>query len=144
VGTYLNFENGNPVSSASSLEDHHIFPKDYLKKNWAQVNTSLDSEVTIDCVVNRTLIPKLTNIKVSNKAPSKYLSELKKKNQKISEALSSHMLRNGLLCGEYDKNYDFFLLERAEAILHALSKNVTEAREGILKQFGKINGMPSV
>jgi Protein of unknown function DUF262 len=30
TGGYLNFENGNPVSIASNLEDHHIFPKDYL------------------------------------------------------------------------------------------------------------------
>src|ERR1700738_2953044 len=30
TGGYLNLENGNPVSTASSLEDHHIFPYDYL------------------------------------------------------------------------------------------------------------------
>jgi hypothetical protein len=51
--------------------------------------------VAIDCVVNRTLIPKLTNIKVSNKPPSKYLGEIKAKNPKISEALQSHMPLRG-------------------------------------------------
>ncbi len=120
TGGFLNFENGNPVSIASSLEDHHIFPNDYLKKNWATVHDSLDSEIAIDCVVNRTLIPKLTNIKVSNKPPSEYLSEIKRKNADIAKALQSHMLSTDLLNGDYDKNYDYFLSERSDAILNAI------------------------
>jgi hypothetical protein len=136
TGGYLNFQNGNPVSTESSLEDHHIFPYDYLKKNWASVHETLDSEVAIDCVVNRTLIPKLTNIRVSNKAPSKYLAEIKAENPNISNALRSHMLNVDILSGDYDKNYDYFLSERADAILNAIHKNITEARTGILEQFG--------
>jgi hypothetical protein len=136
TGGYLNFQNGNPVSIESILEDHHIFPNDYLKKNWAAVHETLDSEVAIDCVVNRTLIPKLTNIKVSNKTPSKYLMEIKEKNPNISKALCSHMLNEDLLSGDYDKNYDYFLIERADMILGAIRKNITEVRASILKQFG--------
>jgi hypothetical protein len=132
TGGFLNFENGNPVSMASSLEDHHIFPADYLKKNWTYVHETLDSEVAIDCVVNRTLIPKLTNIKVSNKPPSKYLGEIKAKNPKISDALQSHMLREELLTGDYDRNYDFFLVERAEAILGAIARHLTGPRAGLI------------
>jgi hypothetical protein len=130
------FENGNPVSIASSLEDHHIFPNDYLKKNWATVHESLDSEVAIDCVINRTLIPKLTNVKVSNKPPSKYLSEIKTKNPNITTAMHSHMLTDDLLGGDYDKNYDYFLEERVETILDAMRINITEPRAEILKRFG--------
>jgi hypothetical protein len=136
TGGYLNFENGNPVSIASNLEDHHIFPNDYLKKNWADVHDSLDSVVAIDCVVNRTLIPKLTNVRVSNKPPSKYLQEIKVKNPNIEIPLKSHLLSNDLLAGDYDTNYDFFLEERAGEILDALRVHVTEVREGILKSAG--------
>lgn len=136
TGGFLNFENGNPVSIASSLEDHHIFPNDYLKKNWATVHESLDSEVAIDCVINRTLIPKLTNVKVSNKPPSKYLSEIKTKNPNITTAMHSHMLTDDLLGGDYDKNYDYFLEERVETILDAMRINITEPRAEILKRFG--------
>jgi len=32
TGGYLNLDNNLPVSTASNLEDHHIFPNDYLKK----------------------------------------------------------------------------------------------------------------
>jgi hypothetical protein len=134
TGGFLNFENGNPVSMASTLEDHHIFPNDYLKKDWANVQTTLDSEVAIDCVVNRTLIPKLTNIKVSNKAPSAYLLEIKAKNPNIVKALESHMLPGELLSGDYDKNYDYFISERSDAVLSAIRRYITEARADVLKQ----------
>jgi hypothetical protein len=136
TGGFLNFENGNPVSMASTLEDHHIFPNDYLKRDWANVQEALDSEVAIDCVVNRTLIPKLTNIKVSNKAPSQYFSEIKAKNPNVVKALQSHMLNGDLLSGDYDKNYDYFVSERADAILAAIRTNITEARAEVLKQYG--------
>ena len=33
TGGFLNLDNGSPVTSSSMLEDHHIFPKDYLRKN---------------------------------------------------------------------------------------------------------------
>jgi hypothetical protein len=133
TGGYLNFENGNPVSVASNLEDHHIFPNDYLRKNWAEVHDSLDSVVSIDCVINRTLIPKLTNVKVSNKPPSKYLAEIKERNPNIETSLKSHLLGEELLTGDYDKNYDYFLDERSEEILRVLRVHVTEVRENILK-----------
>lgn len=137
TGGYLNFENGNPVSIASTLEDHHIFPNDYLKKNWASVQQTLDSEVAIDCVVNRTLIPKLTNIKVSNKPPSRYLSEIKAKNPNIAKALQSHMLSVDLLSGDYDNNYDYFISERSDAILQAIRINIADPRADTLKQFAR-------
>jgi hypothetical protein len=135
TGGYLNFENGNPVSVASSLEDHHIFPNDYLRKNWSEVHDSLDSVVSIDCVINRTLIPKLTNVRVSNKPPSKYLSEIKTKNPNISTAMQSHLLSEELLTGDYDKNYDYFLEERADQILDALRVNVTDVKGAILASY---------
>jgi hypothetical protein len=133
TGGYLNFENSNPVSVASNLEDHHIFPNDYLRKNWAEVHDSLDSTVSIDCVINRTLIPKLTNVRVTNKPPSKYLSEIKARNPNISASLKSHLIGEELLTGDYDRNYDYFLEERSEEILRVLRVHVTEARENILK-----------
>ena len=114
----------------------------YLKRDWANVQTTLDSEVAIDCVVNRTLIPKLTNIKVSNKAPSKYLSEIKAKNPNIVKALESHMLNGELLSSDYDKNYDYFISERSDAILTAIRTNITEARVELLKQYGVSTNIP--
>ena len=46
------------------------------------------------------------------------------------------MLNVDILSGDYDKNYDYFLSDRADLILNAIHKNITEAKAGILKQFG--------
>jgi hypothetical protein len=46
------------------------------------------------------------------------------------------MLTDDILRGDYDKDYDYFLVERAGAILDAVRVNITEARASILKQFG--------
>lgn len=134
TGGFLNLENGNPVSVASNLEDHHIFPNDYLKKNWSQVHETLDSQIVIDCVVNRTLIPKLTNIKVSNKAPSTYLGELNQQNPNLSTALQSHMIDDEVISGDYDKMYDYFLAERAGKILAAIVEHVTGPQQDIVRK----------
>jgi hypothetical protein len=138
TGGFLNLENNDPVSMISNLEDHHIYPKDYLRKNWSEVHQSLDSEIPIDCVINRTLIPKLTNVKVSNKPPSKYLSELAKKNDSIVTALSSHLLSSELLTGDYDHAYDFFLDERAGLIIDAINRNVVQLRKDLLHEASPV------
>ncbi len=137
TGGFLSFENGNLVSSASNLEDHHVFPKDYLRKNWASVNTNLDQNIAIDCVVNRTLIPKLTNIKVGNKSPSKYLSEIKStKNSSLSLALRSHLLEDDqLINGDLDNEYELFLISRAEKIYDLIETHVIDERTSILREF---------
>jgi hypothetical protein len=136
TGGFLNLENNNPVSMSSNLEDHHIFPSDYLKRNWAKVHESLDSEIAIDCVVNRTLIPKFTNIKISNKPPSQYLEEIRKKNKSIDLALNSHMVNSEITSGDYDEMYDFFLNERGNAILNAISTHFVTPRNELIQQFG--------
>ncbi|WP_214495042.1 DUF262 domain-containing protein [Thermosipho sp. 1244] len=69
----LIFKNGavdfyKPESLAfNDLEDHHIFPKNFLKKK--------NVEVDYDVVLNRTLIFDETNKKISNKSPAEYLKD---------------------------------------------------------------------
>jgi hypothetical protein len=55
-----------------SIDDHHIFPDDYLKTHVAGA-----SQRSRDCVLNRTLIDRATNIRISNRAPSEYMSEIR-------------------------------------------------------------------
>ncbi len=67
------FHEGKPLTSQriaeEQVDDHHIFPRNYLKET--------ASAVQVDCVLNRTLIDRLTNIRISDKAPSTYLAEMK-------------------------------------------------------------------
>ena len=60
-----------------SFDDHHIYPKDYLKKffDWETERNAIDN------VMNRTLIPKLTNIKIKNKSPLEYMNQILQKNR---------------------------------------------------------------
>ena len=129
-----------PVSMISNLEDHHIYPKDYLRKNWGSVHQTLDSEIPIDCVINRTLIPKLTNVRVSNKPPSKYLNELATNNVRLNDALLSHLLSHELLTGDYDNAYDFFLDERAGFIMEAINRNILDLRKSLLRDVMPVLG----
>lgn len=130
AGGLVSLQSGEPLSWESNLEDHHIFPKDYLKKRLEDLD--IDSDTAVDCVVNRTLIPKLTNIKASNKAPSEYLAEIAKQNGKLADALHKHRIPADLTTGAYDDLYQTFLDDRATWILRAIEDRVIAPREKII------------
>jgi hypothetical protein len=135
-GGFTAWHSGEPVSwMTGNLEDHHIFPKDYLGKQAAKGGNDSITPVLVDCVVNRTLIPKLTNIKVSNKPPSEYLTMIRQSNGKLEEALDRHLIPRGLEAGDYDDLYTIFLDDRAERFLKAIKLHVLDAREALLAEF---------
>jgi hypothetical protein len=51
------------------LQDHHIFPKAYLKRH------GITKRVDVNTIANRTLISDETNGKIKDKAPADYLSD---------------------------------------------------------------------
>lgn len=51
------------------LQDHHIFPKAYLKRH------EMTKRVDVNTIANRTLISDETNGKIKDKAPATYLSD---------------------------------------------------------------------
>jgi hypothetical protein len=69
------------------LQDHHIFPRDYLKTHGVDKG--------VNSIVNRTLISDETNGKIKNKAPAEYLAskEIFPSGPKDS-LLSSHFLES--------------------------------------------------
>ena len=70
------------------IDDHHIFPDDFLLK----VKGVKPSRAR-DCVLNRTLIDRTTNQMISNRAPSDYLKEIRNTTDFPFEAvLRSHSL----------------------------------------------------
>lgn len=127
----LNWNNDAKLSLNSVLEDHHIFPKNYLQN----ALTSEAEKDLIDCVANRTLVPKIQNIKISDQTPSAYLAAIKIKNPQIEKSLDNHLITNELLNGEYDKEFNFFLELRANSIFELVKKHVIEPREKIKDEF---------
>lgn len=113
----LDFFQGSPIDEAAvqskNVDDHHIFPQDYLKNNGVP-------EATLrDCVLNRTLIDRTTNIKISNRAPSIYLSEIKtgwKNDILYHNLLTSHLLPTGENSPLLTDNFAGFLDRRQKAI----------------------------
>jgi hypothetical protein len=99
------------------IDDHHIFPRGFLKK--------IDSipATLVDCVLNRTLIDKKTNIVISDKAPSTYLGEMRAKMPPnlLSEILDSHGLPSAEDGPLYTDDFDGFLAWRQTRIAQELS-----------------------
>lgn len=127
----INWNNDAKLSLNSVLEDHHIYPKNYLN----QVLTTESDKDLIDCVANRTLIPKIQNIKISNQTPSEYLDQIKLTNPEIGKSLENHLITKELLNGEYDKEFGFFLELRANSIFEIIKKRLIEQRDLIREEF---------
>lgn len=53
------------------LQDHHIFPRDYLKRH------GITKQTHVNTILNRTLISDETNGRIRNKAPAEYLTDKK-------------------------------------------------------------------
>jgi hypothetical protein len=95
------------------IDDHHVFPQGYLSEQHPQVTTVLR-----DCVLNRTLIDKETNIRIGKRAPSDYLREIEDKVGvgPMSIVLESHLLpREAESCLRKD-DFDAFVKDRQESI----------------------------
>lgn len=127
----INWNNDAKLSLNSDLEDHHIFPKNYLNRELA---TESEKDL-IDCVANRTLVPKIQNIKISDQAPSKYLNEIKGFNPEIKKSLENHLITTQLLNGEYDNEFSFFLELRANAIFQIINKRLIQPKNSIREEF---------
>ena len=127
----INWNNDAKLSLNSALEDHHIYPKNYLNQTLV-VESEKD---LIDCVANRTLVPKIQNIKISDQTPSEYLTGIKELNPQIEKSLENHLIPKELLNGEYDKEFGFFLESRANSIFDIINKRLIQAKDAIREDF---------
>jgi hypothetical protein len=104
------------------IDDHHVFPKGYVDDQLPEMSATLR-----DCVLNRTLIDKQTNIRIGKEAPSEYLAEIEEKmgDEALQSLLCSHLLPSGkgepLRCDQFEQ----FLKCRQLAI----GKKIQEATE---------------
>jgi hypothetical protein len=97
--------------STNEVDDHHIFPSDFLLNQ-----IGIEKKSLRDCVLNRTLINRTTNQMISNKAPSIYLAELNAL-RNVDEILSSHLIPVGASSPLMIDDYEEFLKQRAEMVL---------------------------
>ncbi|GAA5437135.1 DUF262 domain-containing protein [Deinococcus aquaticus] len=133
--------NGGLISTghlgSKELQDHHFFPKGFLKKT-ANSQDCSDYEVDVikDCVLNRVLMPKDTNLKISDKMPYDYLVDLKKKNPNIEDSLKSHMVPLELISdSQASYKIKHMLIKRGMEILKNIRHETIEAEPNIRLQF---------
>lgn len=96
----------------NKVDDHHIFPHNFLKKNGGAAKAH--------SVLNRTLIDRKTNIRISDKAPSIYINDIASQigEERLARILGSHLLDvESLKSNDFDK----FLKDRAHALIKELS-----------------------
>lgn len=118
----LDFHAGQPLTpqriSIDQIDDHHVFPQAYLPKDMAKPLK--------DCVLNRTLIDRKTNISILAKAPSAYLGAMSDalSPELLTRILESHSLPSAADGPLFNDDYDGFLVWR-EANLHRMIREVT-------------------
>lgn len=126
-GGLTDWKNNSKISFDERVDDHHIFPKAYLE----EYTSEDDTFEYIDCVVNRTLIPKITNIKIGKDAPDKYLKKLYSNNDKLKESLKKHMIPIEIMDGDYNEFFSVFIEDRAKNIFECIKKYVIDKKDEI-------------
>jgi hypothetical protein len=131
----IGWENTNKVNfNDSKLEDHHIIPYSFIKK---KTGNDADALLLIDSVVNRTLIPKISNIKISDNPPSKYFETLLAKNPDITASLLNHSIPLEIMETQFDDYYTTILDKRAILIFDVLKLYYINKENDILNLWYK-------
>ena len=99
------------------VDDHHIFPNKFLERN------GVDSRLR-DSILNHTLIDRDTNIRIKDRAPSKYMQEILKERGEVrfTELLHSHLLPTGKKSPFWTDDYEAFLEWRQTKIWEEIVK----------------------
>ncbi|MFN2421856.1 MAG: DUF262 domain-containing protein [Gemmatimonadota bacterium] len=116
------FHTGRKIDSAMmvmrQIDDHHVFSDGYLPK---------DVPHTLrNCVLNRTLIDKATNIRIGKRSPSVYLSEIRDSigSAELTNVLSSHLLPSSAENPLWRDDFEGFIEER-QSLISARLEGVT-------------------
>lgn len=128
AGGLTDWQNDSKILFNQKIDDHHIIPKAYLNDKFSE-----DELEYLDCVVNRTLIPKITNIKIGKKTPDVYMNELYKCNNKLKESLQNHLIPVDIMDGIYNEFFDEFIKDRAKMIFKELNENIINRKDEIVK-----------
>jgi hypothetical protein len=104
--------------ASSGIDDHHIFPAHYLDLQGVEPRKR-------DCVLNRCLIDRETNQRISCSDPSEYMAELRDEpGFPMETVLASHLIPHGAESGLWTDDFEQFLEQRLFLISEAITKVV--------------------
>ncbi|MBP1467752.1 DUF262 domain-containing protein [Candidatus Chloroploca sp. M-50] len=124
--------------ATSDLDDHHIYPRAYIASRPELDMDNDEAEQLVDCVANRTLIPKRLNIRIGKRSPHDYLDELRqKKNTQLADCLASHLIPAEILDEQtWDGLFGFFVEERAKAIFALIEQYAMTPLTEMAERYG--------
>lgn len=117
------FHTGATLTSAAiaarAIDDHHVFPKAYL--NPTHQPPSQPTEL-VDSILNRTMIDRITNIRIGKRAPSDYLAEVRTEFDAVGLAmsfedlLSTHLIPGDAQAAVWTDDFEAFVQRRQELL----------------------------
>jgi hypothetical protein len=106
------------LMNEEGIDDHHVFPDDYLLKKKGIAVARLR-----DCVLNRTLIDRTTNQMINNRPPADYMAEIRKTSGfPLDAVLSSHSLPSGDSSPIWTNDYEAFLAWRQDRLWQEIQR----------------------
>jgi hypothetical protein len=106
-----------------TLEDHHIFPNAYLKKQTGPKGKAYSAD-RINCVINRTLIADTTNRKISKSSPADYLQKIFPK-QGHAKILATHYINAEALAAMQANDFEAFTTDREKALIEEVRRRIS-------------------
>lgn len=132
----MDWSSKQKIQKSMKLEDHHIYPRAYIASEPSLDMDQDEASQLVDCVVNRTLIPKITNITIGKKPPQQYLSELKNKNSTLDQCLESHLISPEIISDElWNECFKSFLEERSKKIFNLIKKFVIDPYSQMIELY---------
>lgn len=132
----VDWKNNSRLTFNKKLEAHHIFPRDFLKSKYKGAAEDKEPNL-VNSVMNIALVPKITNIQIKDKAPSQYLAELGKENDRLDQTLNSHLIPSELKAGRLDDQFGEFLEKRGKLILDSIRDEIVALLEKIKQLFSE-------
>jgi hypothetical protein len=115
------------IDPDKDLDDHHIYPRAYIASKPDLDFDAGEAVQLMDCVVNRTLIPRNLNITIGKRPPQLYLGDLKKHNPKLEASLQDHLIPPELVTDPaWNTQFRKFLETRARSIMGLIERFVLE------------------
>lgn len=132
------WNNNGPITSGKQPEDHHIYPRAYVGACTDLDLPAGEAAELAESVVNRALMPKLTNVAVGKQSPHTYLKALQKKNSNLDASLDSHAVPIDVSKDvEYDRKFRAFLEERAQKMFDLMDQQAVQPLEELRRLFGQ-------
>jgi hypothetical protein len=135
----MDWNSEHKIIPTMRLEDHHIYPRAYIASNPRLDMESGEANHLVDCVVNRTLIPKLLNIQIGKKAPQTYLAELSQTNSQLAKCLNSHLIQADMITEPlWNEGFKMFIEERARAIFALVDQYAISPFQDMMAQYATL------